>query len=215
MAAPGTSWTNWSGGQRCAPAALERPAGAAEVAAALERAAAAGHGVRVAGRGHSFSPAVVTDGALLDLRRMDRVLDADPATGRVRVQAGITLRALGTQLLRRGLALPNLGDVDAQSPPGALAPRTHGAGAALPNLSAQVEAMELVLADGSRRTLAAADGDLLRAARVGLGALGVVTEVTLRCVRAFRLRGVDRPEPLGAVLDALEDRVARHDHFEL
>src|SRR3954468_14769959 len=109
MASP--TWVNWSGGQRCAPAALERPADAAGVAAALERAAAAGRVVRVAGSGHSFSAAAVTDGPLLDLRGMDRVLDADPATGLVRVEGGITLRALSRELLRRGLALPNLGDV--------------------------------------------------------------------------------------------------------
>jgi L-gulono-1,4-lactone dehydrogenase len=212
---PAASWRNWSGGQRCAPAVLERPGTRGEVAAAIARARAAGREVRVAGAGHSFSPAVLTDGALLDLRRLDRVLDADRATGLVRVEAGITLRRLSAELLARGLALPNLGDVDAQSLAGALATGTHGTGARLPNLSAQVAALELVLADGTERRLGGEDGDLLRAARVSLGALGVVVAVTLRCVPAFRLRGVDRPEPLTAVLDELDARVAAHDHFEL
>jgi L-gulono-1,4-lactone dehydrogenase len=108
--------------------------------------------------------------------------------------------------------MPNLGDIDAQSLAGALATGTHGTGARLPNLSAQVEAIELVLGDGSERTVHA--GDLLRAARVGLGALGVVAAVTLRCVPAFRLRWVDAPEPLEDVLAALDERADGADHFE-
>jgi L-gulono-1,4-lactone dehydrogenase len=179
------------------------------VAEVVSRAAAP---VRVAGSGHSFTPAVLTDGTLLSLDRLDRVLDADPQSGLVRVEAGITLHRLSRELHLRGLALPNLGDIDAQTLAGAIATATHGTGARLPNLSAQVEALELVLGDGSER--AVADGDLLRAARVGLGALGVVVAVTLRCVPAFRLRGVDRPEPLDDVLASLDERADAADHFE-
>ena len=187
-------WTNWSGGQRCAPAAFERPGSRAEVAEAV----GAARSVRAVGAGHSFSAAVPTDGTLLSLDRLDRVLDADPPSGLVRVEAGIRLRRLSRELLARGLALPNLGDIDAQSLAGALSTGTHGTGGRLGNLSSAVESMELVLADGSERTLDG--GDELRAARVGLGALGVVVAVTLRCVPAFRLHAVDAPQPLEAVL---------------
>jgi len=72
--------------------------------------------------------------------------------------------------------------------------------------------MELVLGDGSERDLTG--GDLLRAARVGLGALGVVAAVTLRCVPSFRLHGVDAPESLEDVLASLDERADAHDHFE-
>src|SRR5688572_15209294 len=178
-AAP-ASWANWSRTQRCTPVAVERPGSRREVTGAVERAAAAGRTVRVAGAGHSFSPVALTDGTLLRLDRLDRVLDADAASGLVRVEAGISLHALNRELLARGLGLPNLGDIDVQSLAGALATATHGTGARLGNLSMQVEAMELVLGDGSVRTLTGEDGDLLRAARVGLGSLGAVTAVTLR-----------------------------------
>jgi L-gulono-1,4-lactone dehydrogenase len=207
-------WENWSRTHRCLPAAFERPASRAEVSAAVARAAAAGRTVRAAGAGHSFTDIAVTDGTMLSLDRLDRVLDADPASGLVRVEAGMTLHRLSRELLRRGLALANLGDIDVQSLAGAIATGTHGTGARLPNLSAQVEAIELVLGDGSERTLTAADGDLLRAARLGLGSLGVVVAVTLRCVPAFRLRGVDRPERLADVLATLDERAAGADHFE-
>jgi FAD-linked oxidoreductase len=207
-------WVNWSRTQRCSPAVLERPGTRAEVVGALERAAAVGRTVRVAGSGHSFTAGVLTDGTLLSLDRMGRVLDVDPESGLARVEAGISLDRLSRVLHLHGLALPNLGDIDVQSLAGAIATATHGTGARLPNLSARVEALELVLADGSERRLTAADGDLLRAARVSLGSLGVVVAVTLRCVPSFRLRGIKGREPLEEVLDTLQERADAADHFE-
>src|SRR4051812_23058355 len=129
-------WSNWSRGQSCAPAEHLRPGTRAELAAAVAR----GRTVRVAGAGHSFSGGVPTDGILLSLERMERVLDVDRAGGLVRVEAGIALRRLVRELHRHGLALPNLGDVDAQSLGGALATGTHGTGARLANLSSAVTA---------------------------------------------------------------------------
>jgi L-gulono-1,4-lactone dehydrogenase len=209
-------WRNWSGEQVCRPALVERPGSVGEVSAALERAAAAARTVRVAGSGHSFTDLVPTDGHLLDLRRMDRVLDVDRAGGLARVEAGITLRALNERLAEHALGLENLGDIDAQTLAGAIATATHGTGAHYRNLSAQVEAIELVTGDGRRLELTAAgDPDALRAARVSVGALGVVTAVTLRCVPAFTLHGIDEPRPLEETLDGLDELVAAHDHFEL
>ena len=202
-------WSNWSRGQSCAPAEHVRPASRAELSEAVAR----GRAVRVAGAGHSFSGLVPTDGTLLSLDRLDRVLEVDRDSGLVRVQAGIRLHRLVRELHAHGLALPNLGDIDAQSLAGALVTGTHGTGAKLGNLAASVEAMELVLADGSELTVDG--GDELRAARVGLGALGVVAVVTLRCVPAFRLHAVDRPLPLDDVLGELDRHVDGNDHFEL
>jgi len=210
-------WRNWAGDQRCDPAAVERPGSVAEIAAALERAAAAGQRVRVAGSGHSFTDAACTDGRLLSLERMDRVLDVDRASGLVRVEAGIGIHALSAALAGHGLAFENLGDIDVQSIAGAISTATHGTGARLRNLSAQVDALELVLADGSTLTVAASDADptAYLAARVGVGSLGVISAVTLRAVPAFTLRGVDAPRPLGETLERLEQLGEENDHFEL
>jgi len=210
-------WRNWAGDQTCAPRAIERPGSVAEIAAALERAAAAGERVRVAGSGHSFTDAACTDGRLLSLERMGRVLDVDRSSGLVRVEGGIAIHALSEVLAAHGLALENLGDVDAQSIAGAISTATHGTGARLRNLSAQVEAVELVLADGSTLTCSASDPDptTWQAARVGVGSLGVIAAVTLRAVPAFTLRGVDKPAPLAETLGQLEELGERNDHFEL
>ncbi|MFI5004561.1 MAG: FAD-binding protein, partial [Solirubrobacterales bacterium] len=208
-------WRNWTGDQRCRPAAIERPASIVEIAAALERAAAHGQRVRVAGAGHSFSDIALTDGRLLTLERMNRVLDVDRSSGLVRVQGGIPIRALNARLAEHGLALENLGDIDVQSIAGAISTATHGTGAKLRNIPSQVAALTLVLADGSTLECSE-DGDpeLLRAARVGLGALGVIAEVTLRCVPAFRLCGLDAPAPLQQTLERFEELSNANDHFE-
>ena len=200
-------WRNWAGDQRCAPAAIERPGSVAEVVAALERAAAAGQRVRVAGSGHSFTDAACTDGRLLSLERMDRVLDVDRASGLVRVEGGITIHALSAALAEHGLAFENLGDIDVQTIAGAISTATHGTGARLRNISAQVESVELVLADGSTLDLLGAATTIrptYLAARVGVGSLGVIAAVTLRACRRSRCAASTRPAPLGETLDRLE-----------
>src|SRR3954453_17728448 len=202
-------WVNWSGSQRANPARFVAPRSRAELQRAITEGPAP---VRVAGAGHSFSAGAVTEGTLISLDHLHRVLDADADTGLVRVEAGIRLRALSRELHSRGLAMPNLGDIDTQALAGALATGTHGTGTRFPNLSGQVVSVELVLADGSERTLDG--GDELLAARVSLGALGVIAAVTLRCVPAFRLRNDDHPEALDDVLENLQERADAHDHVE-
>jgi L-gulono-1,4-lactone dehydrogenase len=209
------AWCNWTGDESCTPAAVERPGSIEECSAAVERAARAGQRVRVVGAGHSFSDIVRTDGRLLALGRMARVLDVDRSSGRVRVQAGITIRALSGRLAEEGLAMENLGDIDVQSIAGAISTATHGTGAKLRNISAQVAELTLVLANGS--TLECSherDPEIFRAARVGLGALGVIAEVTLRCVPAFTLRGVEDPAPLRDTLERFEELALGNEHFE-
>jgi L-gulonolactone oxidase len=152
---------------------------------------------------------------MVKLDRLDRVIDVDRASGLVRVQAGITIRALGRELAAAGLAMENVGDIDSQTLAGAISTATHGTGARLGNISSQIEALVLVLADGSSLEVSAAsDAEMLRAARVGLGALGVITEATIRCVPAFTLHGVDAPAPLSRVLDGFEELSLGNDHFE-
>ena len=207
-------WRNWAGDGECSPAVVERPGRVEEVVAGLERAAMAGRTVRVAGAGHSFGDVACTDGTLLRLDRMARVLDLDREAGLVRVEGGITIGALSAQLDALGLALENLGDVDVQTVAGAVATATHGTGGRLGNLSSQVESVELVLADGSTLVVGPDDLETLRAARVAIGSLGVVAALTLRVVPAFTLRGVDAPRPLEEVLEALEDLVEVNEHFE-
>ncbi|HEV7461728.1 MAG TPA: D-arabinono-1,4-lactone oxidase [Solirubrobacteraceae bacterium] len=208
-------WQNWSRECSCVPAAIEHPGSREDVIAAVRRAADAGRVVRVAGAGHSFTELVPTDGTLLVLDQMDRVLDVDRDSGLVRVEAGITIHELSGRLAGHGLALENVGDIDVQSIAGAMATATHGTGGRLSNIPSQVVEVELVTGEGEVvRCSAEHDPDAWRAARVSLGSLGVLTAVTLRCVPAFTLRGVDRPAPLEETLDALDELVDGNEHFE-
>jgi L-gulono-1,4-lactone dehydrogenase len=209
-------WANWAGDQSCWPARIVRPRSREELTAAVGVAAAAGERVRVAGSGHSFTEAALTEGAMIRLEGLSGIEDADRESGLVRVGGGTILGDLNEQLAGLDLAMENLGDIDRQTIAGAISTGTHGTGALLRNISAQVEGLELVLGDGSVRHLApATDAELLRAARVGVGALGAITAVTLRCVPAFTLLRVDAPHSREEVLDSFDERAAAHEHFEL
>jgi L-gulono-1,4-lactone dehydrogenase len=212
----GGTWRNWAGDQSCAPAELVRPRDREELAEAIGAAVAGGRKVGIVGSGHSFTEAALTGGTMVDTGSLSGVIDADPDTGLVRVGSGTALAELNEELHRLGLAMENLGDIDRQTIAGAISTGTHGTGAKLRNISSQVEALELVLADGSVRELSAAgDPGLLRAARVAIGSLGAISAVTLRCVPAFTLHRVDTPCPREQVLDAFQERADANDHFEL
>ena len=209
-------WVNWAGDQSCRPARIATPANPAELAEVLAAATEAGEKVSVAGSGHSFTEAAMTGGTMVRIEALRGVLEADRSSGLVEVGAGTVLAELNEELAALGLAMENLGDIDRQTIAGAISTGTHGTGARLRNISAQVEGIELILTDGSARRLSPeADPLLLRAARVGVGALGAISTVTLRCVPAFTLERVDAPHPREEVLDSFQERADAHDHFEL
>ncbi len=209
-------WVNWAGDQSCRPAEVVRPRSRDELAETISKAVAAGHKISVAGSGHSFTGTAMTEGTMVRIEALAGVLDADRDSGLVKVGAGTVLADLNEELAALGLGMENLGDIDRQTIAGAISTGTHGTGAHLRNISAQVEGMELVLADGSvRRLSVATDPELLRAARVGIGALGAIAAVTLRCVPAFTLDRVDTPRPREQVLDSFQEEADAHDHFEL
>ena len=216
LAESGRAWRNWAGDQACTPFELARPRGREELAEAIVAATGAGRKVRVVGSGHSFTGTALTDATMVDVGALSGVIDVDRSSGLVRVGAGTVLAELNEELGRLGLAMENLGDIDRQTIAGAISTGTHGTGAKLRNISSQVEGLELVLADGSVRELSAgSDPELLRAARVGIGALGAISAVTLRCVPAFTLRRVDSPSPREEVLDSFQERADANEHFEL
>jgi len=208
-------WRNWTGDQRCVPAAIYHPRTLEGLIYAVRQASEGGLAIHTAGSGHSFTDAALTGGAMVRIEALNRMLDVDRGTGLVKVEAGITLADLSALLWERGLALENLGDIDTQTLAGAISTATHGTGARFRNLAAQVEALELVLADGSVIEVSEdADPAAFRAARVGVGALGVIYAVTVRAVPAFVMRRVDSPQPLEATLAGVDDLAARNEHFE-
>jgi FAD-linked oxidoreductase len=208
-------WRNWGRNQECNPAAVETPRSELEVVEALWRAKRAGQTVKVVGAGHSFTGIACTDGRLLRLGSLDRVVAIDDDAGTVTVEGGIPLWQLNEELATRGLALANLGDIDRQSISGAIATATHGGGRRFGGLATFVTGLEMVTADGEvLRCSRDEEPDVFACARVGLGALGVVTKVTLRCEPAFRLHSIEKPRPLDALVDDLDDIINHNEHID-
>ncbi len=208
-------WQNWAGNQAAAPLRVIMPRSAGEVAEAVTLAAQDGLTVRMTGSGHSFTPVAVTTGVLLSPGGLRGVRTVDEAAGEVTVEAGCLLWDLNEHLHARGLALANMGDIQEQTVAGAIQTGTHGTGRDLGGIAAQVTALDMVLADGSTVSCSAGhQAELFHAARIGLGALGVLTAVTFRVVPAFLLTA--REEPMGwpEVIARLDELSSGNEHFE-
>lgn len=212
---PEHTWRNWAGTATSTPARWVRPVDPEQIGAAVKDAERDGLTARAVGAGHSFTAIAATSGVAIDLSGWTGIVTADTATGLVTVRGGTTLRQLNAALDQLGLAMANLGDIDAQTIAGALSTGTHGTGAKLGGMATQIVALDLVLADGSPVACSATERpELFQAARLGLGALGVISTVTLRCPPAFVLAADERPEPIDGLIERFDDLVTGNDHFE-
>jgi FAD/FMN-containing dehydrogenase len=206
-------WSNWVGNQSFTPGFSASPRDDEEVAALVREAAQRGSGVRVAGARHSFTPIVETDGLLLDLSGLTGVVGTDPGRKRATALAGTTIRDFYEPLWREGLALKNQGDIDTQQIAGAVATATHGSGIRNTCFSGVVRGVRLVTATGEVRDIGESEPDLLRAAQVSIGMLGVMTRIELEVTDAYRLSEQVDLWPWEEVLERWDDLVHAHRHF--
>ena len=215
MASGTQTWTNWSGTYTVAPQVVRHPRDVGEVAEAVTAAARDDVSVKAVGSGHSFTDIAATRGMMLQLDQLHGVLSADRASGLVTVAAGTTLAELNRALWDLGLSMTNLGDIDVQTVSGALSTGTHGTGQRFGGLATQLRGLEIVTADGGLvRCSPTENPDIFDIARINLGALGVITAVTLQCEPAFALHADERPARYEEVLDSLDSLVGDNDHFE-
>ncbi|MEE6261287.1 D-arabinono-1,4-lactone oxidase [Plantactinospora sonchi] len=207
-------WANWAGNQRTSGEA-RRPSTVDEVVDTVRAARTAARRLKPVGSGHSFTDIARADDQWLDLAALTGRIHVDTERRLVTVPAGMALHTLNDLLAEHGLALANLGDIDVQTVAGAISTGTHGTGAGYGCLSTFVTGLTLVTGTGELLTCSEeVEPEIFAAARVGLGALGVIVEVTLRCVDAFVLRAEERPAPLAATLADLPALIAGNDHFE-
>jgi FAD-linked oxidoreductase len=210
-----TLWRNWSGTQSCSPEKTVRPRDVEEIVRAVKEADRNGKRLRPRGAGHSATQVAVTDDVALDLSDWTGIQHADQATGLVTVRSGTRLSELDTIVDEYGLALANLSDIDTQTVAGAISTGTHGTGLRLGGMPTQVRRLELVLADGSVVSCSETERpELFASARTGLGAVGVISAVTLQCEPAFDLSAEEYPEPVDQVLERFTDYATENDHFE-
>ena len=211
----GGTWQNWARSASVRPLRVERPRTPEGVQRAVLAAASQGLPIKAVGAGHSFTGIAVAPGVLLELDDLQGLVSADAVTGRVTLLAGTRLHRIPGLLAPYGLAMENLGDVDRQSIAGAISTGTHGTGAGFGGLAAQVAGITMITADGAfLRIDEEHNPEMLPAAALSLGALGIIVEVTLQCVPAFVMKAVDEPAPLGDVLATLTDRVSASAHYE-
>lgn len=169
--------------------------------------------VRCAGSGHSFTPVALTSGLMLSLDGLKGVHNIDQNKKRVTAAAGTTINELCEVLRENGLSMINQGDIDTQALAGALATGTHGTGAKLQNLAADIVGMKLVQPNGDILVADESTPDLLRAARVSIGTLGVVSEITLQVTDTFNLHDRIWRMDFEDCMEMHDELAEKHRHF--
>ncbi|MFF9601793.1 D-arabinono-1,4-lactone oxidase [Streptomyces sp. NPDC014684] len=209
------TWRNWGGNVSARPAREVAPASVEELAAAVRRAAEDGLKVKAVGTGHSFTSIAATDGVLIRPRLLTGIRAIDREAMTVTVEAGTPLKRLNAALSREGLSLTNMGDIMEQTVSGATSTGTHGTGRESASIAAQIKGLELVTADGSVLTCSAGENpEVFAAARIGLGALGVVTAITFAVEPLFLLTAREEPMPFDRVVAEFDELWAENEHFE-
>lgn len=210
-------WSNWGGNVSARPQRFIQPRSEEEVVQTVQQAAQQGLRVRVVGAGHSFTPLAATDELMLNLDHLSGLSglqNEHPHGEHVRVKAGTRLYHLNELLSGLGRAQENMGDINRQSVAGAISTGTHGTGLRLGTLGTQVDEVRLIDSLGRRQVIGTDDPERLSAARLSLGALGVVTGITLRTLPSYRLKMQIRPGTLTEMLHLAPEYAAANRHFE-
>lgn len=209
----GAAWRNWGRSETATPAHVSRAASVDDVIETVRFARDRGLTIRPIGAGHSFTSIAATAGVQLDVSAIDGVLDVHGEL--VTLGAGTNLYQLPALFAPHRIALQNMGDIDRQTIAGATSTGTHGTGAAFGGIATRIRAATLVTASGEvLRVSSTENAELLPAVSLGLGALGVLVDVTIAAVPEFRLHAVERPVPIDTVLAQWQQSIAETDHFE-
>ena len=208
-------WSNWAGNQRTGLVFQNTPETESELQQLIQSAAKNSLRVKAVGSGHSFTGIALAEQQLIDLSKFGQLIAIDQVAQTVTVQSGMQLAVLNQILDHNGLAMQNLGDIAYQTIAGAISTSTHGTGAKFTGIAAQVLALRIVLANGEIADCSATENqDLFNCARVGLGALGLISSVTLKVVPKFNLVVVEEPMRVDELLINLDQHISENDHFE-
>ena len=209
----GGHWRNWVGNQDCIAGAKGLPSSEEELCEMVSTATSMDMNVRCSGSGHSFTSVVPTSGLLLSLSEMKGIHSIDYEKKRATVAAGTTINELGRHLKANNLSMINQGDIDTQALAGAFSTGTHGTGARLPNLASAIVGMRIVQPKGDILTVDESKPDLLRASRVSLGTLGVISEMTLQLMESYNLHERIWREDFDACMEMHDELAEKHRHF--
>lgn len=208
-------WRNWSRLESARPTEVYAPRTTDDVVAAVRAAGATGTSVKMMGTGHSFTAIAAPEHTMLLPTHLTGILAVDRDAMTVTAGAGTPLHVLNHELERLGLSLHNMGDVAEQTLAGAVSTGTHGSGGRTASLSAQLAGMELVTGTGEvLRASASENAAVFDVARIGLGALGVMTTMTFHVEPLFTLRAQERRMSWQDGTASLLDLADAHDHMD-
>jgi FAD/FMN-containing dehydrogenase len=208
-------WSNWSGKITSSPRRIVQVATAEAIRAELILASQSGYTVRTLGTGHSHYQLIPTSGVILDTRPLSGLVSVNKKEMTATFRGGTKIHACGRPLHDHGLALINQGDIDDQTIAGSIATGTHGTGIDLGSITSYVTALKIILVDGSEVECSASkEPDLFQAARLSLGAVGIVTEVTLKVREAYRLEEQKTLTPIDDVMENIDYLTSASRHFE-
>ncbi len=206
-------WRNWSGGLVAHPTGRFAPGSEGELIDWLKRTDGP---VRPVGAGHSFTPLVPTDGHLVIVDKLAGLRSHDAERLTASFGAGTRLSDVGPALERVGQGPMILPDIDRQTLAGAISTATHGTGENIHSLAGYVRRLRLVTGAGELVEISGAeDPDMLRAAVVSVGALGIFTEVEMQNREAYRLKARNWAQRTEEVLESFDEMTATHRHFEM
>ncbi len=206
---------NWAGNITWTPSEIAYPTSEAAIQQIVLKAANDRKKIRIIGTGHSFTALCQTEEILISLDKFQGLISAEKEKVQATVKAGTKLNYLGELLFKEGMAMENLGDIDVQSIAGTISTGTHGTGKNFGTISTQVIALRLVNGKGEIVDCSETNNrELFKAAQISLGVLGIITQVTLQCIPAYKLALQNRKEPLATVLENLKERNASNRNFE-
>ena len=207
-------WKNWSGAQRHSDVLLVSPDSIDKVCRVVQQCYRQKQHLRCVGSGHSFNP-FWTDDVILSLDNMHGLVSVDVSKATAKIRAGTKIHTLGPLLWDAGFSLPQQGDIDRQSLAGALSTGTHGTGLNLPSMPNSIVELTLVSAEGEERVISKTHNrDLLEYAKISLGVLGVITDVTLKLQPKFYLHEKTWQGDWSECLSRHETLIDENRHFE-
>ncbi|KAG0371699.1 hypothetical protein BGX24_001311 [Mortierella sp. AD032] len=216
LSTPNKVFQNWAQTFRCMPEQYYTPTTEEEVIKIIHLARISGKHVKAIGTGHSPSDLACTDGFMINTDKLNNIIKVDDDKMTITVQAGMKLHKLHDILELHDLAMSNLGSISDQSVAGIMSTATHGTGAEYPSMCASVLALTLITATGETISCSKTErADIFNAAVCSLGALGIITRMTLQCEAAFRLENKQEPAKLNDVLSNLDSIIHSAEHVRL
>ena len=206
---------NWSGRVKWNPESVQSPSSEEEIQKIIIQANNDAKKVRIIGTGHSFTPLYKTNEILINLDQYQGIISIDKEKLQATIKAGTKLFVLGDLLYQQGMAMENMGDIDKQSLGGTISTGTHGTGLKFGTISTQVVALKFINGKGEIISCSQTNNPtLFKAAQVALGSLGIISEITLQCVPAYKLELWNRQEKMIDVLSNFKQRNQENRNFE-